>query len=207
MILNKTRSNSVSDVKALNMWGFHIRDISIFEHMPNIEILALSINDISSLRHLQYCTNLRDLLLRQNAISDFNELRYLQNLKSLRNLNLSGNPIADKPNYKETVLALLPQLTKLDDQEITRESRPPKLMPQRPRHSLPASAQADLLPIDEDDSPPDPVPRSGMRRQSAPPPAGASAEPAILAAVLSLLPELGPDSLSVVLQAIADQRK
>jgi hypothetical protein len=189
MVLAKTRSNSVSTVKALNMWGFHLRDISIVEQMPNLEVVALPINEIADLSPFRNCPQLRELRLRQNYIADFEQLRYLQDLAALQNLSLTGNPITELPRYRQTVIAMLPQLSKLDDEDIhdadraaRRSSSQPQLIyePETDqRHCRPAARR-------------DPPSRQTRRDQAA------------LTAVLALLPDLTPASLRVVLQAILD---
>lgn len=124
MVLTKTRANSLSDVKTLNMWGFNLKDISLFERMPNVEICSLPVNKISNLAPLANCRKLRELYLRQNQITDFHELTYLSGLRFLKNLSLNDNPIASTPNYRQTVFQILPQLEKLDD--IERNQIPPQ---------------------------------------------------------------------------------
>ena len=213
MIIMKTRANSVADVKQLNMWGFHLRDISIFRRMPHIEVIALPINEIDNLEPLQHCTNLTGLLLRQNRIADFGQLSYLQGLKHLRNLTLSGNPIAEASNYRETVISMLPQVTKLDDVEVTESERRNaasggrrqmwRSQPVLPDPPAPVAAPA-------------PPPRPSVLSETSPPhalrrslshgPSGRSDEGA-LTAVLALLPELSPESLSIVLRTISDLAK
>lgn len=128
MVLTKTRANSLSDVKTLNMWGFNLKDISLFERMPNIEICSLPVNKINNLAPLANCRKLRELYLRQNDISDFHEITYLSGLRFLKNLSLSDNPIASSPNYRQTVFQILPQLEKLDEIE---RNQIPQQQPQK----------------------------------------------------------------------------
>jgi hypothetical protein len=207
MILARGRSNSITDIKALNMWGFHLRDISILEQMTNLEVVALPINAIETLRPLRGCVHLRELFLRQNQIPDFEELRHLQDLQGLRSLALIGNPIANLPRYRETVIAMLPQLTKLDDREITEaERRPPALIPSRRSAPMfPTLADNDPIERRHSQGPQfDPAsPRDDPPRTRQPP----RRDQAALTAVLALLPELSADSLAVVLEAIAERSR
>jgi len=48
---------------------------------------------------------------------------YLRQFKSLRTLNLSGNPFSEEPNYKEYVIAHLPELVYLDFRLIDESAR------------------------------------------------------------------------------------
>lgn len=52
-----------------------IDDVSILQQAPNIEVLSLSVNKISSLRHFVFCNQLKQLYLRANAVTDLGEIR------------------------------------------------------------------------------------------------------------------------------------
>jgi Leucine-rich repeat (LRR) protein len=83
--------------------------------MPQLEVLSLSVNEISSLEPFSACKNLVELYLRKNAIEDINQIMYLTELRNLRILWLSDNPIAHLPEYRLLVIGLLPWLEKLDN--------------------------------------------------------------------------------------------
>ena len=123
MVLTKTRANSLSDITQLNMWGYNLIDVSLFRYMENVEVVSMPINDIRDLQPFANCTKLRQLLLRHNQINDFGQLQNLKNLQNLTTLGLSENPIADSPNYRSTVIQMLPQLKVLDGVEITEMER------------------------------------------------------------------------------------
>jgi hypothetical protein len=55
--------------------------------------------------------------------SRFGELKPLTKLPHLTNLALHGNPVAAKKHYRNYVLHLLPNLTKLDFSCITKQDR------------------------------------------------------------------------------------
>ncbi len=42
----------LSDVKSLNCWGQDLADVSILSQMPNVEVLSLSVNQISTLKYV-----------------------------------------------------------------------------------------------------------------------------------------------------------
>lgn len=50
MILGKTRAERLADVKNLNLWGQDLSDVSILASLPNVEVLSLSVNQISTLK-------------------------------------------------------------------------------------------------------------------------------------------------------------
>lgn len=113
-ILSRSRASSLENVKNLNFWGSDLSDISVLRQMPNVEVLSLSVNNISSLEDFAHCPRLRELYLRKNNIEDISEIGCLKNLPKLRVLWLSDNPCANVDHYRMTVLKNLPKLTKLD---------------------------------------------------------------------------------------------
>lgn len=113
-ILSRARASSLENVKNLNFWGSDLNDISVLRQMPNVEVLSLSVNNITSLKDFAYCPRLRELYLRKNSIRDITEIGFLKNLPKLRVLWLSDNPCAEQELYRMTVLKNLPKLTKLD---------------------------------------------------------------------------------------------
>lgn len=46
-------------------------------YLPNVEVVSLSVNKITSLKDFQNCKNLRELYVRKNEISDYHEIDYL----------------------------------------------------------------------------------------------------------------------------------
>ena len=115
-ILSKYQKYSdITEIKNLNIWGEDIQDISILTKMPNLEVLSLSSNKISSLFPISSCLNIREIYLRNNSINSFEELYHLRPLFNLKVLWLEGNPICEDINYREKVLNLLPQVMYLDN--------------------------------------------------------------------------------------------
>ncbi|XP_074545570.1 cilia and flagella associated protein 410 [Halichoeres trimaculatus] len=123
LVLAKAKASDLESVKKLNCWGCNLTDISIFSQMPNIEVLTLSVNSISSLSPLSGCLSLCELYLRKNMIPSLSELSHLRPLTRLRVLWLAENPCcgSDSSQYRLTVLRCLPHLQKLDNQVVTEE--------------------------------------------------------------------------------------
>eukprot|EP00347_Sterkiella_histriomuscorum_P004993 403358312 len=119
----KTKTNRIESIKNLNLWGNDLDDIGIVASMNSLEVLSLSVNNITTLRDVQGCHNLRELYLRKNNITDINEVRYLQSLRKLRIVWLGENPIADIPRYRQFVIKCLPQIEKLDNDMVTGEDK------------------------------------------------------------------------------------
>ena len=112
----KTRQPLPQIVK-LNLWGNDLSDVSFLRNLQNLEVLALTVNQLSSLEDFQGCYKLKELYLRRNNIpASLSQISHLQGLNNLRVLNLSENPISQElPGYRLVVLKYLPKLEKLDD--------------------------------------------------------------------------------------------
>lgn len=123
LIQAKTRCDNLFLIKNLNLWGNEIEDIKLLRQMPNLEILSLSVNRINSLKEFSNCKKLQELYLRKNNISDLEEIKYLVGLPDLRILWLLDNPCAEQENYREIVIGILPNIKKLDNNEVTSEER------------------------------------------------------------------------------------
>ncbi|XP_073682386.1 cilia- and flagella-associated protein 410-like [Garra rufa] len=123
LVLARAKASDLESVKKLNCWGCNLTDISIFVEIPNIEVLTLSANKISSLEHISSCQHLSELYLRRNNIPSLSELKHLQQLRCLKVLWLAENPCcdADPHKYRMTVIRNLPGLHKLDNQVVTEE--------------------------------------------------------------------------------------
>ncbi len=123
LIVMKCKTDKLNAIPNLNLWGNDLEDVSILSEMNNVEIVSLSLNQISSLKDFSYCQKLRELYLRKNNISDLTEVRHLAHLPNLKVLWLSNNPCADQPHYRQYVIKMLPNLYKLDNLEISTDER------------------------------------------------------------------------------------
>jgi len=123
MILQKSKSKRLEEVQNINLWGKEIDDVSILKETPNVEIVSLSLNKITSLKSFQFCKKLIELYLRKNQISSIQDLNYLKKCNNLKVLWLEENKICENENYRLLVIKTLPQLVKLDNVVITDEER------------------------------------------------------------------------------------
>lgn len=121
MVYSKTRTQNLNNVKQLNAWGSELTDVSIVRSMPFVQVLSLSVNKISSLEDFAACRNLQELYLRENDVKDLDQIYHLQDLPFLRKLWLAGNPCSERPDYRKTVLHVLPHLETLDNINVTQE--------------------------------------------------------------------------------------
>ena len=119
----KLKHSNVQSITNLNLWGSDLDDISLLAQMPMLEIVSLSVNKIRSLKPFLNHQHLKQLSLRKNLICDFGEVKYLSTCPNLSILWLNENPISDSPNYRSTVIKLIPSLVKLDDIPISDSER------------------------------------------------------------------------------------
>ena len=123
IVVDKCKKKDFAEIKNINLWGSDLDDVSLLRQLPNIEVVSLSVNRISSLADFAHCPRIQELYLRKNQISDLGELRHLQGLKHLKVLWLSDNPCASDSNYRTKIISILPQLSKIDSQEIGDDER------------------------------------------------------------------------------------
>ncbi|KAL6758204.1 hypothetical protein V8C86DRAFT_2600705 [Haematococcus lacustris] len=128
IIRGKTRIDKLDDVKNLNLWGQDLDDVSVLAKMPNVEVLSLSVNRISTLKGFRHCLKLQELYLRKNVVQDVTDLQYLSQLTSLRVLWLCDNPCADHPFYRQLVARMVPSVDKLDNMEISASEKEAALL-------------------------------------------------------------------------------
>jgi hypothetical protein len=122
-VLQKCKAENLDDILNLNLWGKEIQDVNIVKEMPNVEIISLSLNKISTLKPFQYCRKLQELYLRKNLIEDISEIVYLRKCKNLRILWLEENKVCEHDNYRIIIIKTLPQIHKLDNVLISIEER------------------------------------------------------------------------------------
>jgi hypothetical protein len=123
VLLKKSKASNLNEVHNVSLWGMRLSDVSIISKLPNVETIALSVNEIGSLEPFSHCPKLRELFLRRNHIAKISELEHLKKLTELRVLWLTDNPITEEPDYREITIAVLPGLTKLDEVDIKEEER------------------------------------------------------------------------------------
>merc|ERR1711865_271014 len=120
-VLRKTKANSLTEVRNINLWGCKLANLQVLKQMPAVEIISLSVNNISTLADFACCSNLKELYLRKNAISDLNEVLFLKDLPNLKVLWLCDNPITQLEHYRAFVVRCCPRLSKLDNNDLTAE--------------------------------------------------------------------------------------
>ena len=94
--------------------------------LKELEYLNVAVNSILKLEGLKRCESLNKLDLTLNFIDvddlkeSIEELEWCENLVEIY---FTGNPCTDWENFREYVIAKLPQVQRLDSNDVTRSER------------------------------------------------------------------------------------
>lgn len=125
--INGVLQRHCKELKILYLQNNIISRLENLSGLHRLEYLNLALNNVSRVEGLSGCEFLNKLDLTINFI-DLDELRasveHLAGLEHLEDLYLMGNPAQTNwDGFTEYVVAKLPQLGRLDGQEITRSQR------------------------------------------------------------------------------------
>ena len=96
----------------------------MYNCFENLQWLDLQNNYLQKLDpSLLAFKNLKTLYLQGNYISDLQELQLLQDLPNLRILSIHSNPLAYIKNFRLFIIALLPELRKIDTVLVSHKER------------------------------------------------------------------------------------
>ncbi|KAL0228113.1 hypothetical protein RCL1_004256 [Eukaryota sp. TZLM3-RCL] len=123
LVESTTGLKRLDEVVNINMWGKGLTDVSLVRQLPNASVLSFSVNEISTLEDFAFCPKLTELYLRKNKITDLRSIRHLKDLKHLTVLWLCNNPCSETDIYRMYVLHYLPNLVKLDNNDVTQQER------------------------------------------------------------------------------------
>jgi Leucine-rich repeat len=97
---------------------------SVVTDPSQVSWLDLSFNHIGSVAEIPTSfPELRTLYLHANEVDSLQAVSALSALPHLTSLTLHGNPLRELPNYRLTVIAMLPKLKKLDFVPVSRRER------------------------------------------------------------------------------------
>lgn len=116
--------NWCRDLQILLLQSNLISRIENLHKLKRLEYLNLALNNIERIENLSQCESLQKLDLTLNFIGTLTDCETaLRDNYNLRELILTGNPCTDYAGYREYVIAVLPQLDKLDCVEVTATHR------------------------------------------------------------------------------------
>ena len=110
-------------LKILLMQSNLIAKIENLNKLKHLAYLNLALNNIEIIENLERCESLQKLDLTLNFIGEIVTIENLVGNYNLENLYLTGNPCTDYENYRDFVIATLPQLASLDGRDIERSER------------------------------------------------------------------------------------
>jgi Leucine-rich repeat (LRR) protein len=84
LLVKNCHTDKLSTIKKINFFGNEFDDLSILAELPNVEVVSLSQNKITSLKEFAYCHRVQEIYLRKNCISDITEVNYLARLPYLK---------------------------------------------------------------------------------------------------------------------------
>uniref|UniRef100_S4RSG3 Leucine-rich repeat-containing protein 6 n=1 Tax=Petromyzon marinus TaxID=7757 RepID=S4RSG3_PETMA len=123
----------IERLQHLDVWCRHLKTLYLHNNViPRIENLSrlkeleyinLALNNVERIENLQGCESLQKLDLTVNFVGELSSVETLRHNPLLEELFLVGNPCADFEGYRPYVVATLPQLKRLDGQEIERSER------------------------------------------------------------------------------------
>ena len=203
-VLSKCKVEDLSQAKNLNLWGMDLSDISVVAKCVNLEVLALSVNKISTCKPLTECKKLKELYLRKNDIKDLREVFYLRHLPELSVLWLVDNPCASHPNYRIFTIACCPKLKQFDNVAVTpQELAEAKKLTTADLDTMARGAGTSAPPPSAKQVHPAIAPHvvnvnlQNIENQNVRPPSSSrQTQKNILSAILTLMNELNPESMN-----------
>ena len=113
-------------LKILYLQNNLIEEIKGLRKMKELEYLNLAVNSIIKVEGIRRCESLNKLDLTLNFIDleDLDEsLEEMEFCENLREVYFTGNPCTDWEHFREYVIARLPQIMRLDSDDVTRSER------------------------------------------------------------------------------------
>ncbi|GAQ80895.1 hypothetical protein KFL_000650280 [Klebsormidium nitens] len=92
-----------------------LQEVDGLSSLPKLRELYAAFNDIEDLAPIAGLENLEILDLEANKVADLDGVAFLGMCPKLQALTLEGNDVAAAPNYRSSVVELIPTLTMLDE--------------------------------------------------------------------------------------------
>eukprot|EP00892_Ulva_mutabilis_P006702 jgi/Ulvmu1/4403/UM002_0128.1 len=112
-------------LKILLLQNNLIHKFQNLHRMKDLQYLNVALNNITKIQNLQFCESLTKLDMTMNFVPKQGLLSVHSLLANpaLEELYLLGNPCADWPNYRAYVIAVLPDLKRLDGHDVKPSER------------------------------------------------------------------------------------
>lgn len=116
-------SDYCRELQILYLQSNLIEKIENLQHLKDLRYLNMAVNSVKRIEGLSSNEMLEKLDLTVNYITDLMSVEALKANYNLKDLYLMGNPCASYKGYRHFVIETLPQLMKLDGEEITQSER------------------------------------------------------------------------------------
>ncbi|XP_071543265.1 uncharacterized protein [Panulirus ornatus] len=113
----------LKELRLLNLAGNMLRHVTGLRGLDCLVELNLRRNLIRTVADLHYLPRLEKVFMGYNEIYRYEDVACLQNCLKLRELSLEENPISRQPHYFHQTVTRFYRLKRLDDQELTMETR------------------------------------------------------------------------------------
>ena len=113
-------------LKILYLQNNLIEDMSGLHKLKELEYLNLAVNSIAKIEGIKRCESLNKLDMTLNFVDleDLEEsVEEMAWCEHLADVYFTGNPCTDWANYRQYVIAKVPQIMRLDGEEVTRSER------------------------------------------------------------------------------------
>ena len=114
------------NLKILYLQSNLIPKMEGLQKLKQLEYLNLAVNNVSKIEGIRGLETLAklDLTLNFVDIEDLEEsMENLSECEAMNDLYMTGNPCTHWPDYKEYVMGKVPQLRRLDGEDITKSQR------------------------------------------------------------------------------------
>ncbi len=106
------------NLRELFLAANQIKTVAGLPLSQKLQTIDLSGNGLSSLAGIESCLSLEEVWMTSASFESFDALAPLQALPNLSCIYLEHSPLWKNPNYKATVLNMLPTLTQLDSYSV-----------------------------------------------------------------------------------------
>ena len=113
-------------LKILYLQNNLIEEMSGLNKLKELEYLNLAVNSIAKIAGIKRCESLNKLDMTLNFVDIEDLQESCEEMEWCENLNdvyFTGNPCTDWEHYREYVIAKVPQIMRLDGDDVTRSER------------------------------------------------------------------------------------
>ena len=131
LVLRENNLNKIEQINKMNNLTFldvsfnKLRSIdrSQIGILPNLQIFLCDNNYLKNINGFTKFLNINTLSFENNKIIDYAGIEKLNSLENLKDFSIFNNPVTKNLNYRNYMIKMFPNLSKLDGKEITNEEK------------------------------------------------------------------------------------